>query len=146
MTDDHRVVASGAGELYDWANDTVRIKTPAELTGSSVTVVEDTLKPGFLLARHHHKTMTEIFYIIDGEVSFAFDDETVLATPGTTVNIRPGVHHEVTSADGARMITVFTPGGFDAYLSAVADLVAAGTDNEAALTALGHRYDIWPDA
>ncbi|MCI0545595.1 MAG: cupin domain-containing protein [Actinobacteria bacterium] len=110
-----------------------------------MSVVEDTLKAGFRLTRHHHKKMTEVFYVLDGEVGFVFDDRTVEATSGMTVNVAPGVHHEVASPDGGKLITIFIPGGFDLYLAEVAELVAHGRDDEATLITLGQRYDIWPD-
>lgn len=143
--DSVRVVRAGHGTEYDWANDVVRVKTPSPFTNGSISVVEDTLKPGFHLGRHHHESMTEVFFVLDGEVTFSFDDETVTAVPGTTINIAPGIHHEVASADGGRLLTIFTPGGFDLYLAEVADLVRQGQDDEGTLLTLGHRYDIWPD-
>ena len=107
------VTMPGAGRNYDWSNDHIFIKTTADLTGGQVTFVEDTLKPGFRLARHYHKKMTEIFYILEGAVRFVFDGEVVIATPGTTVNIPPGVHHEVDCEAGGRLLSIFCPGGFD---------------------------------
>lgn len=139
-------VPPGEGTVFDWSSDLVRVKTPAPFTDGAVSVVEDTLKPGFDLARHHHRRMTEIFYVLDGEVAFAFDDRTVVATAGTVVNIAPTVQHAVTSANGGRLITVFAPGGFDLYLAEVAELIADGRGDEATLLDVGHRYDIWPDA
>ena len=40
---------------------------------ASSSLVEDTMKPGFHLGRHHHKKMTEIFYILEGELTLIFD-------------------------------------------------------------------------
>src|SRR5450755_4437715 len=79
MSDSARHVTAVRGQLFDWANDTVRVVSPAELTGGDVTVVEDTLKSGFFLSRHHHERTTEIFFILDGSVDFAFEDETFTA-------------------------------------------------------------------
>ena len=62
------IVPSGQGENYDWSQDHIFLKTPHDLTGGRVTVVEDTLKPGFHLPRHYHKAMIEIFYILEGEI------------------------------------------------------------------------------
>jgi quercetin dioxygenase-like cupin family protein len=146
MADAKRVLGPRDGTTYDWANDTVRILSPQTLTSGRVTVVEDSLKPGFRLDRHHHREMTEIFHILDGEVVFEFDDETVTATAGTTVNVSAGEHHAVSCADGARLLTIFTPGGFDSYLAEIAEMVTASRDDPEAMTALGERYDIWPDA
>ena len=39
--------------------------------------------------------MIEVFYVLDGEVEFTFDDESVIALPGTTLNVPPNVWHEV---------------------------------------------------
>lgn len=88
-----RIIPAGGGDNYDWANDHVYVKAPLEVSDGRVTLVEDTLKPGFLLARHHHRTMLEIFYILDGVVTFTYDDEVVEAAAGSTVIVPPGVWH-----------------------------------------------------
>lgn len=144
MTNDQQVVGRGEGTSYDWGNDNIVVKTPATLTNGAVTVVEDTLKPGFHLARHQHKLMTEIFYILDGAVQFAFDDHTVIATVGMTINVSPGVHHEVSCPEGGRLITAFTPGGFDTYLAEMAQLMEQGAGDAETFARLGERFDVWP--
>ena len=141
----HQVVGPREGPDYDWSQDHVSVKTPVAMTDGRVTVVEDTLKPGFHLARHYHRSMVEIFYILDGEVTFAFDDAVVVATPGTTVNVLHGVRHEVTCEAGGRLLTVFTPGGFDRYLAELGGLSEAQLADADLVVALGNRYDIWPD-
>src|SRR5277367_5098374 len=100
-----QIIQAGKGRDYDWSNDHVYVKTTVDLTEGRVTVVEDTLKPGFDLARHYHKRMTEIFYILDGEVSFEFDGEpAAITTPGMVINVPPRVWHRVTSKKGAKLI------------------------------------------
>jgi quercetin dioxygenase-like cupin family protein len=139
------ILGAGEGQDYDWSNDHVYVKTTVDLTEGRVTVVEDTLKPGFDLARHYHKKMTEIFYILDGEVAFKFDDqpEPAVATPGVVINIPPHVWHRVTSTKGAKLITIFTPGGFDRYLSEMAPLTAEQFADPELMTALAEKYDSW---
>lgn len=138
-----QIIRPGEGRTYDWSSDCVVVKTPMDLTGGRVTLVEDTLKPGFHLPRHHHRGMIEIFYILDGEIQFAFDDELVIATPGMTLNVPPEVRHDVRSARGGRLLTIFSPGGFDRYLSDLADLTPAQLNDAAFQTELAQRYDIW---
>jgi quercetin dioxygenase-like cupin family protein len=138
-----QILAAGQGKDYDWAKDHVYVKTTVELTGGRVTVVEDALKAGFHLARHHHRSMVEIFYILEGSIRFAFDDEVVLATPGMTLNIPPNVWHDVSSEGGGKLLTVFTPGGFDSYLSEIAAMAKDQLDDAALMTRLAERYDIW---
>lgn len=139
------VVAAGAGPDYDWASDHIFVKTPVALTDGRVTVVEDILKPGFHLPAHHHRAMVEIFYVLEGQVTFIFADETVETTTGMTVMVPPGVRHEVSAPAGARLITIFTPGGFDGYLAELAALAPAQSGDADLLAELGRRYDIWVD-
>ncbi len=138
-----QVLACGCGTEYDWAQDHIRVKTTAALTSGRVTVVEDTLKPGFHLARHHHRQMTEIFYVLEGAVTFKFDDETVIVKPGDTVNVPPGIWHDVSCPDGGRLITIFAPGGFDQYLAEMAVMTEAQFADEASMATLAEKYDIW---
>ena len=140
----HTVVRPGEGKSYDWSKDHVYVKSTFDLSDGRVTLVEDTLKPGFLLARHHHKKMIEIFYVLQGEVEFRFDDETITATMGTTISVPPEVRHEVASVDGARLLTIFSPGGFDAYLEELVALTESQYADAPFMRALDERYDIFP--
>jgi quercetin dioxygenase-like cupin family protein len=137
------IVAAGQGQNYDWANDHIFVKTPQDLTNGRLTVVEDTLKPGFHLPRHYHKQMIEIFYILEGEITFQFDDETISATHGMTLNIPPNTWHDVRCERGGKLITIFSPGGFDLYLKALSGMSAAQFADEATMTALAEQYDTW---
>jgi quercetin dioxygenase-like cupin family protein len=137
------IVLPGQGKRYSWSKDEVLVKSRLELSEGRVTLVEDTLKPGFFLGRHHHRRMIEVFYILDGGVEFAFDDETVLATTGTTLCVPPGVWHEVRCAEGARLLTIFSPGGFDRYLEELVTLTESQYADAAFMTELSERYDIF---
>jgi quercetin dioxygenase-like cupin family protein len=143
MSSSVRHLSAVQGQQFDWANDSVRILSPADLTSGNVTVVEDTLKPGFFLARHHHEKTTEIFFVVDGTVHFAFDDETFIARVGDTVNVSPGIRHEVSAPQGARIITIFSPGGFDVYLGEIKALADHGTPTDADYQNIAERFDIW---
>ena len=138
-----QVVPPSQGMEYDWSKDHIFVKCGLDLTGGRVTLVEDTLKAGFHLSRHYHKIMTEIFYILAGEVAFKFDDGLVVATPGTTVNIPPGIWHEVTCEQGGKLLTIFSPGGFDQYLVELASLTELEFADEAYMMALAEKYDTW---
>ena len=138
-----QILGPGEGTNYDWSNDHIYVKTTVDFAAGRITVVEDTLKPGFHLPRHYHKEMTEVFYILEGEVEFIFDDETVVATAGTTINIPPMVMHEAICKSGAKMLTVFSPGGFDTYLEEMASMTDEQLNDEAYLLAVGEKYDTW---
>lgn len=138
-----QIIPANQGLDYDWANDHIFVKASLELTEGRVTVVEDTLKRGFHLPRHYHKKTTELFYILAGEVTFHFDDESVVATAGTMVNIPPRVWHEVTCEQGGKLLTVFSPGGFEQYLAEMTSLNEAQFADELLMTALAEKYDTW---
>jgi hypothetical protein len=60
-----------------------------------------------------------------------------------TINIPPNVTHEVISAIGARLITVFSPGGFDKYLEEMAAMTEAQFADGVLMRTLAERYDTW---
>ena len=138
-----QIVLPGQGKSYDWSKDHVFVKSTHDLSDGRLTLVEDTLKPGFFLARHHHKKMIEIFYVLDGVVEFAFDDEKITATAGTTLNVPPDVRHEVKSPTGAKLLTIFSPGSFDEYLEELVVLTEGQYGDAAFMKNLSERYDIF---
>jgi quercetin dioxygenase-like cupin family protein len=141
----HDVVLAGEGRNYEWAKDHVFVKSALELSDGRVTLVEDRLKPGFLLARHYHKKMIEIFYVLEGAIDFVFDDESVRATTGTTVSVPPNVWHEVKSDEGAKLLTIFSPGGFDHYLEELVAMTEAQYADAAVMKKLSQKYDIFEE-
>jgi quercetin dioxygenase-like cupin family protein len=138
-----QIILPGQGKSYDWSKDHIFVKSTLDLSDGRLTLVEDRLKPGFSLARHHHRKMIEIFYVLDGAVEFIFDDESVVATPGTTLNVPPNVWHEVKSTEGARLLTIFSPGGFDRYLEELVVLTEGQYADAAFMRDLSERYDIF---
>lgn len=138
-----QIILPGQGKNYSWSQDHVFIKSTLDLSDGRVTLVEDRLKPGFKLARHHHKKMIEIFYVLEGNVEFRFDDEVVVATPGTTLNVPPDIWHEVVSPEGAKLLTIFSPGGFDSYLEELVVCTESQYADAAFMQALSEKYDIF---
>lgn len=139
----YEIIQSGKGIEYEWSSDHIFVKTIGNLTEGRVSMVEDTMKPGFHLGRHHHKKMTEIFYILEGELTLIFDDETVVASAGTTINVPPNVWHEAKSETGAKMLSVFSPAGFEDYLALLKTLTDEQFADEAFMQALNEKHDIW---
>ena len=70
---------------------------------------------GRVLEAHVHAEEDDAFYILEGEMTFVFGDQTATATPGTFVLVPPGVEHGFRN-DGAipvRMLNIHAPAGFD---------------------------------
>lgn len=116
------IIRNGEGDNYNYAQDHCFIKLSSRHTNGELSFVEDTLKPGFYLARHHHKIMTEVFYILEGEVELIFDDETIVAKAGDTITVPPNVWHAARCTDGGKMLTIFKNGQFDLYLEKLSQM------------------------
>ena len=139
----YEIIQPGTGIEYKWSSDHIFVKTVGALAEGRVSMVEDTMQPGFHLGRHHHKQMTEIFYILEGDLTLIFDDETVVASAGTTINVPPNVWHEAKSENGAKMLSVFSPAGFEDYLAQLKTLTDEQFADEAFMQTLNEKYDIW---
>jgi mannose-6-phosphate isomerase-like protein (cupin superfamily) len=73
------------------------------------------IAPGRVLEAHVHADEDDAFYIIEGEMTFTFGDESATAPPGTFVLVPPGVEHGFQN-DGetpVRMFNIHAPAGFD---------------------------------
>ena len=66
---------------------------------------------------HVHLRHADCFHVLEGELEFRADGETIRADAGTSVVIPPGVVHEFTSVGRARFLNVHSPScGFAEYL------------------------------
>ena len=111
--------AAGEGKDYQWGSDHIFVKLSRAETGGSLTLIQDNLKPGFDLGMHYHRTHTEIFYILEGEVEFVTDKTAFTARTGSVVYLPAGTPHAAKSSTGGRMLMFYTPGGFDGMLAEI---------------------------
>lgn len=73
------------------------------------------MSPGRRMDEHVHDDEDDSFYILEGEMTFVFGDESAKAPPGTFVLVPPGVSHGFVN-DGSvavRMLNIHAPAGFD---------------------------------
>jgi quercetin dioxygenase-like cupin family protein len=91
---------------------------------------------------HLHREHVDAFYVLEGELEFTLDGETVRAGPGTLVAATPGVVHSFRNAGGteARFLNLHTPGGFEAYLRALDELARRGEEPD---RAFHERHDVF---
>jgi mannose-6-phosphate isomerase-like protein (cupin superfamily) len=64
---------------------------------------------------HSHKANEELFYVVEGTMSFLVGREWVDADRGSFLRIPPGTLHDFENRSGARagVLNVFIPGGFE---------------------------------
>ena len=139
------VIRNGEGDNYPYSQDHCFVKLASHHTNGELCFVEDTLKPGFYLARHHHKIMTEVFYILEGEVALVFDEETILARPGDTITIPPNVWHAAKCEKGGKMLSIFKNGQFDVFLERLSTMKEEEFADEELMKKLNAEFDIYQE-
>jgi quercetin dioxygenase-like cupin family protein len=70
------------------------------------------LPPGAGAFIHRHRSYEEVFYVLEGEVTFRVDERQVLAAMGSYIFVPSSVVHgfKNTSAADARLLAIVTPG------------------------------------
>lgn len=139
------IIRNGEGENYNYSQDHCFIKLSSRNTQGELSFVEDTLKPGFYLARHYHKIMTEVFYILEGEVEFIFDDEVISAKEGDTLTVPPHVWHAASCKNGGKMLTIFKNGQFDLYLKKLSQLSDSDFQDTEFMKSISAEFDIYEE-
>lgn len=139
------IIRNGEGENYNYSQDHCFVKLSSKDTNGELCMVEDTIKPGFYLARHHHKIMTEVFYILEGEVELIFDEETVICLPGDTITVPPHVWHSAKCEKGGKMLTIFKNGRFDQYLERLSKMSDSEFSDESLMKSISAEFDIYQE-
>ncbi len=136
-------IRKGEGENYNYAQDHCFIKLSSRDTNGELCLIEDTIKPGFHLARHHHKVMTEVFYMLVGELELIFDDETIILKEGDTITVPPNVWHEAKSIEGGKMLTIFKNGEFDIFLEKLSKMTENDFSDPELMKQVSEKFDIY---
>lgn len=143
--DKKNYIQKGEGENYDYAQDHCFVKLSSRDTNGELCLIEDTLKPGFHLKRHHHKIMTEVFYMLEGQMELVFDDETIFLNPGDTITVPPNMWHEAKCPGGGKMLTIFKNGRFDVFLEELSTMTEADFANAEFMTEFSAKFDIYEE-
>jgi mannose-6-phosphate isomerase-like protein (cupin superfamily) len=104
------VVAPGAGHRVGNVEFLARTADTPRFTFGIIEIAA-----GRELEAHVHADEDDAFYILEGEMTFVFGDETAVAGPGTFVLVPPGTEHGFRN-DGSgavRMLNIHAPAGFD---------------------------------
>lgn len=121
----------------------VTIKVYGEETNGAVGIIEQWFEPGFLLRPHVHENDVWLF-ILEGEMHVRVSDEVVKATPGCWVLKPRRVPHTMWNAgpEPARIIEVYTPGGFELFFKDFGERLRQGPIGLEELNRLGEPHGI----
>ena len=138
-------IRKGEGKNYNYSQDHCFIKLSSRDTNGELCIIEDSLKPGFHLKRHHHKIMTEVFYMLVGELELVFDDETIILKEGDTITVPPKVWHEAKCIEGGKMLTIFKNGEFDIFLEELSTMTEKDFSNKEFMKSFSEKFDIYEE-
>jgi quercetin dioxygenase-like cupin family protein len=117
-----RVLAAGEGEARWWFGQLAVIKATAEDTAGGHTLVEITVDPGYETPLHIHHREDEGFWMLDGSATFTVGEEIVEAGPGAYLFGPKDIPHRWRAGeDGARLLYLFAPGGFEELIRAMSE-------------------------
>lgn len=145
------VIRSAAGcRAIAVVGDVYSILASGEETGGSACVIEAVIPPGGGPPPHTHTREDELFYVLEGEITFHLDDGVVKAGPGVSVFAPRGRRHRFAneSPRPARMLITLTPAGLERMFTEVAMAVVDGAasaptpEHLAAVIAACPRYGI----
>ena len=112
-------VAVNTSELEDFSYDAGKVKFIAlsDETGDAYAVVELTEMPGYKTAWHQHNHCEEAFDVVEGILTITLGDKTREFLAGSYILIPRGTPHGQGNftQSAVRLLTTFTPGGFDRF-------------------------------
>lgn len=122
----------------------LRLHAGAAETGGRLALVEYHAAPGFPgPARHIHPEFDEVFVVLEGSLTLVQRDDTLIAGAGDSVVVPGSVPHTFANLAPipCRFLVAMTPGGFEDYFAALAELVASGAP-PAAFEELSARFGV----
>ncbi|ADB49657.1 cupin domain-containing protein [Conexibacter woesei] len=119
MTERPIVLGPGEGRAYTLGPMEALFKADGAETGDRYCVSEWWLDAGRSgPGPHSHENNEELFYVLEGTMTFLVGDEHVDAAAGSFLRLPAGTVHDFENRGDARagVLNVFLPGGFEADL------------------------------
>ena len=140
------VFGDAEGEVYDAG--AVKLRVLAQAPGQPLAVTDNTVPPGFPgPVRHRHARMTDVFYVLEGELAFDLGGERRVLGPGSFVLVPPGVIHTFANPGSvpARFLNIYQPAGNEQYLKeAVKRMIAGQPWAPVEMAEVAAQYDFEP--
>lgn len=150
MTKEQRAVVIQAeeGVIIPIGQSSVRLLSVGDDTADLSSVEEIRVAPRFAgPPTHFHERTNHSWYVTEGELRLTVEGISYDLTPGGFVYVPVGASHTFANQTShpAAMVEFTTPGGFDRYLSDLADAFPAGTDiDPEKMLEIMARHDTYP--
>lgn len=117
---------AGDGEHHWLLGVLATVKAGVTETGGSMTIAEFEAPPGWAVPPHRHLDQDELFYILDGEVTFWCDgDERTFTRGGMAWLPRQKPHlFRISEAGPARLFNIHTGSSFEQLVHAMGEPAA----------------------
>ena len=114
---------------YSVGGDLVHILADGAATNGVATVVHVVCPPGSGPPPHTHANEDELFFVLEGEMTFLLGGREVTGGPGTFVYGRRGERHRFCNLTDApaRFLVTITPSGIETFFREAGSALPAGT-------------------
>lgn len=115
------IVQPGKGSTYLVLGDFYTFLDTGEDTGGKYGLVEMVLQPQSFTPPHNHAEADEAHYIVEGEVEYQLDDQTIIATPGMYLHFHKHQNHAFKNIGStpAKILGWLTPSGPELFFAEV---------------------------
>ncbi|MDF5710086.1 MAG: cupin domain-containing protein [Nostoc sp. S4] len=113
------LVQPGKGSAYLVLGDLYTILAEGKDTNGEYGLVEALMQPQSAAPLHNHDDADEAHYILEGEIEYQLDEQTIVATPGTFLNFPKGQYHSYKNigAKPAKLLMWVTPAGGELFFA-----------------------------
>lgn len=143
------ILQPGEGKSVKIGTSTCTFKVTGKDTHEHFGLFEFTLEPETEGASPHiHKQMTEIFYVLEGEIELVLNQRKVTATPGTLMTVPENTPHGFSNPSSMRskLLIMFCPADSrEQYFEGLAELTKdERKPTQEELLELTQKFDQYP--
>lgn len=115
------VIQPGKGSTYLVLGDFYTFLSTPENTDGKYGLVETVMQPQSVTPPHKHDRADEAHYILEGEIEYQFDNQTIVATPGMYLHFPKGQIHAFQNIGlkPAKILALLTPSGPELFFAEV---------------------------